>query len=86
MKSSYQQLANSIKIKFGTGPDEPNEYQIEKIIQDIENIKKTGSRPSDSDWYSIVKKYCPSAGSYKYSGLDNSDLNTLLSLATNTIK
>jgi hypothetical protein len=82
MNSQYlQQLANSIRIKFGTSSSEPTQYQLEKIIQDIDNIRKSGSHPSNSDWQKIVKLRCPSTGNYIYKGLDNSDLNTLLEMA-----
>lgn len=77
-----QELARIIKIKFGTDPNSPTSSQLEKIKQDIQNLVSRGITPSEKDWAEIVKKHCPSAGSYIYKGADNSDLITLLQLAT----
>lgn len=77
-----QELAHRIKIKFGTAPSEPTSDQLEKIKQDIQSVVAKGFTPSEKDWTDIVKKYCPDAGSYNYKGADNSDLITLMLLAT----
>jgi hypothetical protein len=77
-----QELAHQIKIKFGTGPNEPNSYQLGKIKQEIQSLVAKGITPSAKDWADIVKKYCPDAGSYIYKGADTSDLITLMQLAT----
>ena len=77
-----QELAHRLKIKFGTAPGEPDTFQLEKIKQDIRALLKKGTTPSEVDWANIVKKYCPSAGRYNYSGADTSDLITLMQLAT----
>jgi hypothetical protein len=82
MNAHDQDLAHRIKLKFGTVPDNPNEQQLEGIKRDIRALISKGVTPSESDWYSIVKRYCPNAGSYSYHGVDNSDLITLLQLAT----
>ncbi|MDD2468331.1 MAG: hypothetical protein PHI97_30495 [Desulfobulbus sp.] len=82
MTKNDQMLAHSLKIKFGLPPNEPSEEQLSKIKRDIHAIYK----PTNSDWHRIIVKYCPKAGSYHYSGLDNSDLNTLLSLAIDATK
>jgi len=82
MDMSDQQLAHSIKIKFGTAPNNPTPYQLEQIKQDVRTLVAKGITPSESDWVAIVKKYCPNAGSYLYEGVDTSDLITLLQLAT----
>lgn len=80
--NSDQELAHKIKIKFGTAPNNPRPYQLEKIKQDIQALVAKGKTPSKSDWAEIVKKHCPSAGSYFYTGADTSDLITLMQLAT----
>jgi hypothetical protein len=67
-------LAHSLRIQFGTAPDEPTESQLDSIIDDMARI----SRPITQDWHDAVHRYCPSAGKYKYAGIDNSDLNELL--------
>lgn len=79
--SPNEQIAHSLKIKFGTGPGEPNSEQLAKIIAEILTIQAAGSKVSDKVWRDAVHKHCPSAGHYKYAGIDNSDLNTLLALA-----
>lgn len=82
MSQHDQELAQAIKIKFGTAPDNPTTYQLEKIKQDIKALVAQEITPSERDWVEIVKKHCPEAGNYFYKGLDNSDLTTLLQLAT----
>ena len=77
-----QELAHRIKIKFGTAPNDPTSYQLEKIKQDIKALVARGITPSEKDWAEIVKKHCPDAGSYIYKGADTSDLITLMQLAT----
>lgn len=83
MTSNDQKLAHYLKIKFGTSHHEPTEYQLQQIKYAIQLIGKTGTTPSSADWYAVVKKYCPSAGTHFYGGADTSDLVTLLQLATN---
>ena len=75
-------LAHALKMKFGTAPSDPNPQQMAVITAYIKSIKSPGRFPTEDDWRAAVHLYCPSAGSYKYAGLDNSDLNTLLALAT----
>ncbi|CAM4418590.1 hypothetical protein F901_01615 [Acinetobacter dispersus] len=82
MNTNDQKLAHYIKIKFGTAPSQPNQHQLEQIKQDLLILLAKGINPSVNDWFKIVKKHCPDAGSYSYSGADNSDLTTLLQLAT----
>jgi hypothetical protein len=86
MNEDYQSLANSILVKFGTAPYEPNSSQLIAIISDINSLINQGIIPTDAQWLSIVQRHCPSTGQYKYSGLDNSDLNTLLKLAQNKLR
>lgn len=81
MDSADQRLAHSLKMKFGTSPHEPTVNQLHSIKQHIEAIHATGRMPTESDWARAVGMYCPSAGTHKYAGIDNSDLNTLLEMA-----
>jgi hypothetical protein len=83
MNTNDQQLAHNIKIKFGTAPGEPNEIQLSRIKDDLKRIVAQGRKPSSSEWSQIVAKHCPGAGKYSYAGADNSDLVTLLQMATN---
>jgi len=82
MNSNDQTLAHRIKLKFGTAPNEPSDYQLLQIKKEIQALVNKGITPSASDWASIVKKHCPNAGSYFYGGADTSDLVTLLQMAT----
>lgn len=77
-----QELAHKLKIKFGTAPNEPTSFQLEKIKKDIRELAQKGVTPTESDWAGIVKKHCPDAGHYGYYGADTSDLITLMKLAT----
>lgn len=78
MDHNDNQLAHSLKMNFGLSPYEPNQEQLNKIKNEINLL----SSPSTQDWLRIVSKYCPSTGTHKYAGVDNSDLNVLLYLAT----
>jgi hypothetical protein len=80
--NSDQELAHRLKIKFGTSPYEPTSYQLEAIKRDVLALAQKGITPTISDWASIVKKHCPSAGTHGYCGADTSDLITLMKLAT----
>ena len=84
MNSKDESLAHSIKMKFRTAPAEPNEAQLTKIKADLQKIVNLGRVPTESDWQEIVYRHCPGTGKYGYKGVDNSDLTTLLQLATNT--
>ena len=77
-----EQLAHSLKIRFGTAPNEPTTEQLTHIKAAIVALQKTGKQPTDNDWRAAVTLYCPGAGRHKYAGMDNSDLITLLALAT----
>ena len=83
MNNCDEKLAHAIKLRFGTSPKEPTESQLSKIKSDIQRIVNAGRKPTESDWLAAVMNHCPDRGQYKYAGLDNSDLNTLLQLATN---
>lgn len=74
-------LAHKLKIKYGTAPDEPTAAQLVLICNDINQIIQSRKSPTEKDWSDVIYRHCPGAGKYSYSGIDNSDLNTLLALA-----
>lgn len=82
MNNDDNKLAHALRMKFGLSPYEPTQEQLNKIKNEINSVEK----PTTQDWLRIVSKYCPSTGTYKYAGVDNSDLNVLLSLASNKVK
>jgi hypothetical protein len=77
-----QQLAHALRMKFKTSYDEPTDEQLTHIKNTLLQIQGRGAVATADDWCSAVTLFCPSAGKYKYAGVDNSDLNTLLALAT----
>jgi len=77
-----QKLAHALKLRFGMGPNAPSNEQLQLIKSAIQKIKN----PTEKDWADVVKHYCPCYGLYKYAGMDNSDLNTLLALAIQTTR
>jgi hypothetical protein len=81
-----EKLKHSIMIQFGTAPWEPTDEQLSQIKAAIVGIQHSGKHASNDDWRSAVFQYCPSTGRYKYAGVDNSDLNTLLAVATQSAK
>lgn len=80
--SANDDLAHSLKIQFGLAPAEPTPAQLAGIKAIISKVTESGRHPTASDWHDAVTACCPTAGNYRYSGVDNSDLNTLLALAT----
>jgi hypothetical protein len=74
-------LAHKLKLKYGTAPHEPTDVQLALICAEINQIIQSGKNPTEKDWTNAVIRHCPQAGKYSYSGIDNSDLNTLLALA-----
>ncbi len=82
MNTYDQKLAYCLKIKFGTNPNCPTPYQLELIKQDVRELLSKEIKPTENDWFDIVKKRCPDTGKYIYKGIDNSDLITLLQLST----
>ncbi|MGF1719662.1 hypothetical protein L4D20_06395 [Vibrio kyushuensis] len=82
MNTYDQELGHKLKLKFGTAPNDPSASQLESIKRDIKALVARGITPTGNDWAEIVKRHCPSAGSYGYKGADTSDLITLLQLAT----
>jgi hypothetical protein len=83
--TNLESLAHSLKLRFGLDPSEPNAVQLAAIISAIQVIKAAGHYPTEQDWAKVVAKNCPTAGTWKYAGLDNSDLNVLLALALQSI-
>lgn len=76
-----ENLAHSLKIKFGLSPNEPTAAQLSLIKSIIATVRAGGRIPNQQDWHSAVAAVCPSIGKHVYAGIDNSDLNTLLALA-----
>lgn len=83
MNTNDQELGHKLKLKFGTAPNSPNAIQLEFIKRDLKALVAKGVTPTERDLAEVVKKHCPEAGNYSYRGADNSDLITLLLLATN---
>ncbi|MNY38855.1 hypothetical protein D3C86_1735060 [compost metagenome] len=83
MNDNDKKLAHRLKIKFGTAPAEPTESQLDAIKRDLKTLLDRGHTPTERDWRDVISKHCPSAGRYGYAGADNSDLTTLLKMATN---
>lgn len=75
--TNREKLKSKLRILAGTGPFEPTDAQLDQIIKDIKALRKTRA-PSDRDWIDAVKMHVPSAGTYKYAGVDMSDLLQLL--------
>jgi len=73
-----EQLSHALRIKFETTPSEPTGPQLAAIKREIRAL---GRPATHADWRSAVYRHCPSAGTYIYRGLDNSDLNALLAQA-----
>lgn len=82
MDKRDQELAHRLKLKFGTAPNHPTKTELENIKKEIAKLIQSGTTPTENDWLYTVKKYCPSTGKYFYGGADNSDLITLMRLAT----
>lgn len=81
MKAADKELGHSLKIRYGLAPWEPTEVQLGSIKAAIARVTQSGRSPTAEDWHSAVVATCPSAGQHRYSGVDNSDLNTMLALA-----
>ena len=82
MNQYDENLAHYLKIKFGLAPNHPNQDQLSLIKNDINNLVSCGITPTYDQWHDIIEKYCPEIGTHFYGGLDNSDLITLMKLAT----
>jgi hypothetical protein len=69
-------------MRFQLSDYEPTSRQLNQINAAVAQIQGSGRVATESDWRTVVFGICPSAGTYKRAGVDNSDLNTLLALAT----
>lgn len=78
MNSHESRLAHAIKIQFGTGPGEPTRLQLQLIVSELGRKVTWSSEPTQEDWRIAVYTWCPTAGTCKYGGIDNSHLNVLL--------
>ena len=74
-------LAYLLRMKFGTSPHEPTPQQIQSISLEVRQLHRYGVSLDLAQWHEIVKKHCPSTGRWVYRGVDNSDLQALLTLA-----
>lgn len=86
MDQEDEKLAHQIKLRFGTAPQEPSADQLARIKRDLASLSSAGRVPTDQDWAQIVGLHCPGTGRYGYKGVDNSDLRTMLALATRKAK
>jgi len=73
-------------MKFKTSFEEPTAEQLSNIKKILLQIQSRGEILTADDWRKAVTSICPSAGKYKYAGVDNSDLDTLLALAIQAAK
>lgn len=83
MATQYDDLRHALTIKFGLRYNEPTDTQLELILRRIELIRLAGRIPTLADWRNITASICSTFQTTVYSGVDNSDLNLLLSLAKN---
>ncbi|SPO54116.1 conserved protein of unknown function [Pseudomonas sp. JV551A1] len=74
-------LAYHLRMRFGTSHFEPNQTQLREISREVAFLRRHGINLDDRRWAELVKKHCPSAGTFGYRGADTSDLSTLLALA-----
>jgi hypothetical protein len=75
--NARQRMRSKIMITAGTVHGEPTDDQLDAILRDIINIRKTRA-PTGSDWSKAIRQHVPSAGTMFYGGEDTSDLNMLL--------
>lgn len=61
---------------------DPSEEQIREISSEIKREIRSGKQLRVADCQALVSRFCPDALFVGLEGLDNSDLNTLLLLAT----
>lgn len=60
----------------------PTQQQLTNIKKDIDESIRAGKRLSKKDCQNIVVKHCGSTKMSLTAGVDNSDLNALLAMAT----
>lgn len=87
MHSYDSELSQRLKLRFGLSQTEPNQFQLDGIKQDIRQLHDIkGNDLTIDDWSTVVKRWCPSFQTHRYLGIDNSDINSLLILATRNEK
>lgn len=86
MSEVDRSLAHALMVRFGTGNGEPTDAQLTAIKKELATLIRKGSTPTDEEWRRAVHRYCPTAGKWKYAGVDNSDLNALLIRALSAVK
>lgn len=74
---AYDNLKHALRIRYGTNHHEPNDAQMQSIINYLNQLPKH----TENDVKNAVYYYCPSAGTHRYASEDNSDVNSLLAQA-----
>lgn len=80
--SSDERLAYSLRMQFDLASHEPTAAQLRSIKTAIKLLQGSGKIPTKTDWSKVVALFCSTKGKQKTAGVDNSDLNTLLAMAT----
>jgi len=73
-----QELADTIRSRFGTAPDEPSPGQLQQIINDVAPLLSPSRSITDKDWRDAVRKHVGSFGKYRTAAINNADLERLL--------
>jgi hypothetical protein len=78
-----ENLKHKLMIVGGLPAGHPDDAELDKIIKEIEAIRKERT-PTEADWKTSAGRNVRGAGEYKYAGEDMSDLNSLLMQILNT--
>lgn len=82
MSASDQVLADFLRIQFGLAPDEPNNRQLEGIVDEIAQQRQSRGRDLDlAEIGEVVRRHCPSYGRWKY----GAEVSLSLRLALNEL-
>ena len=80
-----EKIAHNLKIKFKLPRDRPTEYELDRILADIQQLRQQEQRDAtDDEWRVITYRHVKFEGHYLYEGLDMSDLNTLFAQLRST--
>ncbi|HIF6198068.1 hypothetical protein CGI23_24670 [Vibrio parahaemolyticus] len=74
------ELQHQIRMKFGTSPNEPSQYQLHEIVNKTNELYNAKQSVTEDELRIIVSDSCPTTGSWIYKGLDTTDVVTLLTL------
>ncbi|VBB05586.1 Hypothetical protein LUCI_0796 [Lucifera butyrica] len=80
---SISRFKTALQIKFGLPPGHPTNEELNKIFTDINRIPL--SSRTEAAWGQIVEKHVAGFRTYKYAGLDMSDLNVMYSQIINLL-